>query len=116
MCEGGKVEVGDARGEVGLGGREGWAGVRRPDCPTGSWYTAMAYNSAEAANDAEGLAALRHSASHVMAQAIKRLYPSTKLAIGPSIADGFYYDLDPETPFTADDMEGHSECKHKLGG
>ena len=57
------------------------------------------------ANDPEGLAALRHSASHVMAQAIKRLYPSTKLAIGPSIADGFYYDLDPETPFTADDME-----------
>ncbi len=57
------------------------------------------------ANDPEGLAALRHSASHVMAQAIKRLYPMTKLAIGPSIADGFYYDVDPETTFTAEDME-----------
>ena len=57
------------------------------------------------AKDAEGLAALRHTASHVMAQAIKRLYPSAKLAIGPSIADGFYYDIDFETPITADDLE-----------
>lgn len=56
-------------------------------------------------SDPEGLAALRHSASHVLAQAIKRLYPTTKLAIGPSIADGFYYDVDPETTFTAEDME-----------
>ncbi len=40
-----------------------------------------------------------------MAQAIKRLYPSAKLAIGPSIADGFYYDIDFETPITADDLE-----------
>ena len=56
-------------------------------------------------SDPEGLAALRHSASHVLAQAIKRLYPATKLAIGPSIADGFYYDVDPETTFTAEDME-----------
>ena len=50
-------------------------------------------------------AGLRHTASHVMAQAIKRLYPSAKLAIGPSIADGFYYDIDFETPITADDLE-----------
>ena len=56
-------------------------------------------------SDPEGLAALRHSASHVLAQAIKRLYPATKLAIGPSIADGFYYDVDPETTFTVEDME-----------
>ncbi|MBP3926116.1 MAG: TGS domain-containing protein, partial [Clostridium sp.] len=56
------------------------------------------------ARDAEGLAALRHTASHVMAQAIKRLYPETKLAIGPSIADGFYYDVDPEDPLTAEDL------------
>ena len=55
--------------------------------------------------DEAGLAALRHTASHVMAQAIKRLYPSAKLAIGPSIADGFYYDIDFETPITADDLE-----------
>ena len=46
------------------------------------------------AKDPEGLAALRHTASHVMAQAIKRIWPETKLAIGPSIADGFYYEED----------------------
>ena len=57
------------------------------------------------AKDAEGLAALRHTASHVMAQAIKRLWPDTKLAIGPSIADGFYYDVVPGNPITADDLE-----------
>ena len=57
------------------------------------------------AKDAGGLAALRHTASHVMAQAIKRLWPDTKLAIGPSIADGFYYDVDPVNPITADDLE-----------
>lgn len=56
------------------------------------------------AKDAEGLSALRHTASHVMAQAIKRLWPDTKLAIGPSIADGFYYDVDPVEPITADDL------------
>lgn len=57
------------------------------------------------AKDAEGLAALRHTASHVMAQAVKRLYPTAKLAIGPSIADGFYYDMEFETPLTSDDFE-----------
>ena len=56
------------------------------------------------AKDENGLAALRHTASHVMAQAVKRLYPDTKLAIGPSIADGFYYDVDPATPLTAEDL------------
>ena len=56
------------------------------------------------ANDPEGLAALRHTASHVMAQAIKRLWPETKLAIGPSIADGFYYDIDRDEPVTSDDL------------
>ena len=56
-------------------------------------------------SDPEGLAAYRHTTSHIMAQAVKRLYPDTKLAIGPSIADGFYYDLDRSTPFTADDLE-----------
>ena len=57
------------------------------------------------AKDPEGLAALRHTASHVMAQAIKRLWPETKLAIGPSIADGFYYDIDRDEPVTSDDLE-----------
>lgn len=56
--------------------------------------------------DAEdGKGAFNHTASHIMAQAVKRLYPETKLAIGPSIANGFYYDLDRETPFTTEDLE-----------
>lgn len=53
----------------------------------------------------EGKGAFNHTASHIMAQAVKRLYPDTKLAIGPSIANGFYYDLDRETPFVAEDLE-----------
>ena len=53
----------------------------------------------------DGKGAFNHTASHIMAQAIKRLYPDTKLAIGPSIDNGFYYDLDRETPFVADDLE-----------
>jgi threonyl-tRNA synthetase len=57
------------------------------------------------AREEEGLAALRHSASHVMAQAVKRLYPEAKLAIGPSIADGFYYDIDFAQPIVAEDLE-----------
>ncbi len=57
------------------------------------------------AKDEHGLSTLRHTASHVLAQAVKRLYPEAKLAIGPSIADGFYYDIDFETPIAADDLE-----------
>ena len=56
------------------------------------------------AKDAEGLRVLRHTASHVMAQAVKRLYPNTKLAIGPAIDDGFYYDFDREAPFSAEEL------------
>lgn len=51
------------------------------------------------------LQTLRHSASHVMAQAVKRLYPDTKLAIGPAIDTGFYYDFDSEHTFTGEDLE-----------
>ncbi len=53
----------------------------------------------------DGKGAFNHTASHIMAQAVKRLYLDTKLAIGPSIANGFYYDLDRETPFVAEDLE-----------
>lgn len=52
-----------------------------------------------------GKHAFRHTASHVMAQAVKRLFPDAKLAIGPAIENGFYYDFDVEKPFTAEDME-----------
>ena len=56
-------------------------------------------------NDEKGKGAFRHTTSHIMAQAIKRLYPDTKLAIGPSIEDGFYYDIERETPLVAEDLE-----------
>ena len=46
-----------------------------------------------------------HTCSHILAQAVKRLYPDTKLAIGPAIEDGFYYDLDSETVFTPEELE-----------
>ena len=51
------------------------------------------------------LRAIRHTASHVLAQAVKRLYPATKLALGPAIDDGFYYDFDREGGFTPEDLE-----------
>src|SRR5256885_8243026 len=54
--------------------------------------------------DATPLATLRHSTSHVMAQAVKRLFPEVKVAIGPAIEDGFYYDFDRAEPFTPEDL------------
>jgi threonyl-tRNA synthetase len=54
--------------------------------------------------DEKGKSAFRHTTSHILAQAIKRLYPSAKLAIGPAIEDGFYYDFDFEKAFTNDDL------------
>ncbi|SFB20802.1 threonine--tRNA ligase [Clostridium frigidicarnis] len=55
-------------------------------------------------NDEEGQQAFRHTASHILAQAIKRLYPSAKLAIGPSIDEGFYYDIDIDIQLTQEDL------------
>ena len=53
----------------------------------------------------EGLHAIRHTAAHVMAQAIQHLFPDVKFAIGPAIANGFYYDLDSEHTFTPEDLQ-----------
>jgi threonyl-tRNA synthetase len=58
-----------------------------------------------AADSDEGRAVLRHSAAHLMAQAVTDLFPGAKWAIGPPIEDGFYYDFDVERPFTAEDLE-----------
>ena len=55
--------------------------------------------------DEGGKDTFRHTSSHILAQAVKRLYPETKLAIGPAIADGFYYDVDRDIPFTTEDLE-----------
>ena len=54
--------------------------------------------------DEKGLSVIRHTASHVLAQAVKRIFPQAKLAIGPSIAEGFYYDFEHE-PFSRDDLD-----------
>ena len=53
----------------------------------------------------DGLAIMRHSATHVMAQAVQEIRPDAKLGVGPVIKDGFYYDFDVETPFTPDDLK-----------
>ena len=55
--------------------------------------------------DEAGKLAFRHTTSHILAQAVKRLYPDVKLAIGPAIADGFYYDFDKEKAFTPEELE-----------
>ena len=54
--------------------------------------------------DEDGKKAFRHTASHILAQAVKRLFPNTKLAIGPAIDNGFYYDFEVETPFSPEDL------------
>ena len=56
-------------------------------------------------DDEGGRAAFHHTTSHILAQAVKRLFPETKLAIGPSITDGFYYDFDRPEPFSPEDLE-----------
>ncbi|MEO8603614.1 MAG: threonine--tRNA ligase [bacterium] len=58
-----------------------------------------------AADSRDGLDVLRHSTAHLMAQAIKRLFPDTQITIGPVIEDGFFYDIKKETPFTPEDLE-----------
>ncbi len=64
--------------------------------------------------DEAGRMAFRHSASHILAQAVKHLYPDVKLAIGPAIADGFYYDFDREKAFTQEELEALEEEMKKI--
>ena len=65
------------------------------------------------ANDKAGLAALRHTASHVMAEAVQRLFPNAKIAIGPSIDNGFYYDFLAE-PFSREDLDNIEKEMKKI--
>ncbi len=65
-------------------------------------------------NDKQGKWAFRHTASHILAQAVKRLYPNAKLAIGPAIEEGFYYDFDVEKPFTESDLEAIEQEMKKI--
>jgi threonyl-tRNA synthetase len=62
----------------------------------------------------EGLAVLRHSTAHVMAQAVQQVFADTKLGIGPPITDGFYYDFDPRNPFNPDDLEKIETAMRKI--
>ena len=62
----------------------------------------------------EGLAVLRHSTAHVLAQAVQEVFPETKLGIGPPIKDGFYYDFDPIRPFTPEDLEKLETAMRKI--
>ena len=62
----------------------------------------------------EGLAVLRHSTAHVLAQAVQEVFVDTKLGIGPPITDGFYYDFDPEKPFTPDDLVKLESAMRKI--
>lgn len=65
------------------------------------------------ANDEAGLRVIRHTASHVLAEAVKRLYPDAKVTIGPAIDDGFYYDFD-SAPFTREDLDKLEEEMKKI--
>ena len=62
----------------------------------------------------DGLAILRHSAAHVLAQAVQRITPETQLGIGPPITDGFYYDFDPDEAFTPEDLKEISKEMSKI--
>ena len=62
----------------------------------------------------EGLAVLRHSTAHVMAQAVQQTFAQTRLGIGPPITDGFYYDFDPAQPFTPEDLEKIESAMRKI--
>jgi threonyl-tRNA synthetase len=62
----------------------------------------------------DGLNVLRHSTAHVLAQAVQEVFPETKLGIGPPISDGFYYDFDPERPFTPEDLEKLETAMRKI--
>ncbi|HUW87729.1 MAG TPA: threonine--tRNA ligase [Candidatus Paceibacterota bacterium] len=65
-------------------------------------------------SSSEGLKVLRHSTAHVLAQAVQQVFPGTCLGIGPPITDGFYYDFDPENPFTPEDLQQLESAMRKI--
>ncbi len=80
------------------------------------WSELKAGDSVEAIaiDSPQGLAVLRHSTAHVLAQAVQEVFPETKLGIGPPITDGFYYDFDPAKPFTPEDLEKLESSMRKI--
>lgn len=79
------------------------AGASRP--MAGDDHMKALYSDGSVQETEDALPIIRHTASHVLAQAVQRLYPGTKLAIGPAIDDGFYYDFDKDGGFTPEDLE-----------
>ena len=65
-------------------------------------------------DSSEGLSVLRHSTAHVLAQAVQEKFAQTRLGIGPPITDGFYYDFEPEHPFTPDDLSALESGMKKI--
>ena len=65
-------------------------------------------------DSAEGLEILRHDAAHVLAEAVKELWPETQVTIGPAIENGFYYDFARDEPFTEEDLETITERMHEI--
>jgi threonyl-tRNA synthetase len=66
------------------------------------------------AGEQDGLDVLRHSAAHVLAQAVQEVHPSARLGIGPPVRDGFYYDFDVETPFTPEDLKALEKVMQRI--
>ena len=66
------------------------------------------------AGEQDGLDVLRHSAAHVLAQAVQEVHPDARLGIGPPIRDGFYYDFDVETPFTPEDLRALEKVMQRI--
>ena len=109
------ITVYDAANELGLVSRATLCAV------VDGTVRAMTYELCDDANvrlctfeDEEGKKVFRHTASHILAQAVKRLYPETKLTIGPAIENGFYYDFDSETSFGPDALKAIEDEMKKI--
>ena len=90
----------------------GWVDGRLVDCD--HLLTGDARLSLVTASDPEGLEVLRHSCAHLLAMAVKQLYPTARVAIGPLIEDGFFYDFAHERPFTPEDLALIEARMHSL--
>ena len=106
-------QIGDGLGKATVGGRlDGDREIRDLRTP----ISADCSLDLVTANSNDGLEVIRHSAAHIMADAICRLWPDAKLAIGPSIKDGFYYDIDVEHRIGPDDLPKIEEEMGKIIG
>jgi len=100
------VTIADVAASIGAGlAKAALAGKLNGNlCDTSTVITTDSTLSIITEKDVEGLEIIRHSCAHLMAQAVKSLYPETQVTIGPMIEDGFYYDFARKEPFTTDDL------------